>query len=307
MRCRLRSRGSVLLIAIEAAPERLAEKQMPLIIGLRYLCEHASLAFAIFQGRTPHRAKPAPGLCTVRQLGNGAYACPTCVFSVCPMCGRFALKSPPERIRDQFGADVSGLEWNPHYNIGPMQFAPIVRYEHAHRRADLLRWGLIPSWAEDPSIGNRLINARGETVGEKPAFRSAFKARRCIVPADGFFEWTQQARGRQPYFIHRRDGGLLGMAGLWEHWAPPGGQSLATFTILTTEANAWMRNLHERMPVLLTQDEVEQWLDPATPPGDLQAMLRSRPEGELDAYPVTKAVGNVRNDRAAVLEPSADA
>ena len=222
------------------------------------------------------------------------------------MCGRFALKSPPERIRDQFCADVSGLEWNPHYNIGPMQFAPIVRYAHEHRRVDLLRWGLIPSWAEAPSIGNRLFNARSETAAERPAFRAAFKARRCIVPADGFFEWTQQALGKQPYFIHRRDGDLLGMAGLWEHWAPLGGQPLETFTILTTEANAWMRNLHERMPVILTRDEVGPWLDPATPLGDLRAMLRPLSDGDLDAYPVTKAVGNVRNDRAAVLEPISD-
>ncbi len=227
----------------------------------------------------------------------------TLVFLISPMCGRFALKSPPVRIRDEFDADVSALVWSAHYNIGPMQFAPVVRCEHAHRRVDLLRWGLIPSWAEDPGIGSRLFNARCETAAEKPAFRAAFKARRCIVPADGFFEWTQQALGKQPYFIHRKDGDLLGMAGLWEHWTPPDGQPLETFTILTTEANAWMRNLHDRMPVILTHDEVGRWLDPATHPSDLRALLRPLSDADLDAYPVTKAVGNVRNDRAQMLEP----
>lgn len=145
------------------------------------------------------------------------------------MCGRFALKSLTFHLQNQFGSDVSHLNWAPHVNIGPQQRAPILRIVDGQRRADLLRWGLIPSWAKDPTIGNRLINVRSETAAEKPAFRKAFKARRCIVPANGFFEWQQQPAGKQPFFfIHRRDVALLAMAGLWEHWTSPSGENVPT-------------------------------------------------------------------------------
>lgn len=227
------------------------------------------------------------------------------------MCGRYVLKSAPRHIREAFGIPDAWNEtirednwWTPRFNLAPGQDAPIVRMRDGQRHLDLLRWGLIPSWARDPSIASRLINARSETAPEKPAFRAAFKLRRCIVPADGFYEWQLQVAGKQPFYIHRADGRLLAMAGLWEHWMPPGApEPLQTFTILTTAANAWMQPLHERMPVILKEPDVARWLDPASKPADLQSLLASVAEEHLAAYAVTKAVGNVRNDRPANLEP----
>ena len=222
------------------------------------------------------------------------------------MCGRYVLKSTPQRLREQFGIEgpdtAHSEEWRPRYNIAPSQVAPVVRVVEGKRHLDLLRWGLIPSWAKDASIGNRLINARSETVAEKPAFRAALKSRRCIVPADGFFEWQQQAGGKQPFYIHRKDDALLAMPGLWEHWTSPDGDIVQTFTILTTAANAWMRALHDRMPVMLGAEEVARWLDPGSKADDLRGLLRPLGDGELEAYPVAKAIGNVRNDRPEVVE-----
>ena len=223
------------------------------------------------------------------------------------MCGRYVLKSSPQRLREVFGIEgpdtAHSEEWRPRYNLAPMQKAPIVRLVEGRRHLDLLQWGLIPSWAQDPALGNRLINARSETAAEKPAFRAAFKSRRCIVPADGFYEWQQQPSGKQPFYIHRPDGQLLAMAGLWEHWMPPGAtEPLLTFAILTTEANDLMRPLHDRMPVVLQEEDVARWLDPTAKPVDLQALMRPLGDSALDPYPVGKAVGNVRNDVPALLE-----
>ncbi|HOI66107.1 MAG TPA: SOS response-associated peptidase [Thiomonas arsenitoxydans] len=222
------------------------------------------------------------------------------------MCGRYVLKSSPQRLREVFGIEGPDMarseEWRPRYNLAPMQKAPIVRLLEGRRHLDLLQWGLIPSWAQDPAIGNRLINARSETAAEKPAFRAAFRSRRCIVPADGFYEW-QQPSGKQPFYIHRPDGQLLAMAGLWEHWMPPGAtELLLTFTILTTEANDVMRPLHDRMPVVLEGDDVGLWLDSGSKAEKLQALMRPKREVDLDAYPVSKAVNNVRKDAPTLLE-----
>lgn len=223
------------------------------------------------------------------------------------MCGRYVLKSTPQHLREQFGIDgpdaAHSEEWRPRYNIAPSQVAPVVRVIEGQRHLDLLRWGLIPSWAEDLSIGMKLINARSETAATKPAFRAAFRAHRCIVPADGFYEWQHLASGKQPFYIHRKDGQLLAMAGLWEHWMPPGAtEPLLTFTILTTEANRWMRRLHDRMPVVLLAEQVQPWLDPGSKAEELQALMRPLGDGNLAAYPASKAVNNVRNDALALLE-----
>ena len=223
------------------------------------------------------------------------------------MCGRYVLKSTPQHLREQFGIELPDAahseEWRPRYNIAPSQVAPVVRVIEGQRHLDLLRWGLIPSWAEDLSIGMKLINARSETAATKPAFRAAFRSHRCIVPADGFYEWQHLASGKQPFYIHRKDGQLLAMAGLWEHWTPPGTQdSVQTFTILTTEANDVMRRLHDRMPVVLQVEDVARWLDPTAKAADLHALMRPLGDSALDAYPVGKAVGNVRNDVPALLE-----
>ena len=222
------------------------------------------------------------------------------------MCGRYVLKSSLQRLREAFGIDLQGGShsetWRPRYNIAPGQLAPVVRAIDGRRHLDMLRWGLIPSWAKEPQVGNRLINARSETVAEKPAFRAAFRSRRCIVPADGFYEWQQQVTGKQPFYIHRKDGELLAIAGLWEHWTAPGTQEVVeTFTILTTEANAWMRPLHARMPVVLEDDALARWLNPRSKSEDLQTLLGQTQEGGWEAYPVSQAVSSVRNDTEDLL------
>jgi len=222
------------------------------------------------------------------------------------MCGRYVLKSSLQRLREAFSIDLQGGShsetWRPRYNIAPGQVAPVVRTIDGQRHLDMLRWGLIPSWAKEPQLGNRLINARSETVAEKPAFRAAFRSRRCIVPADGFYEWQQQVIGKQPFYIHRKDGALLAIAGLWEHWTAPSTQEVVeTFTILTTEANAWMRPLHARMPVVLHGEDIGRWLDSGTAREELQSLLRPADDRALQADAVSKSVNNVRNDRPELL------
>lgn len=223
------------------------------------------------------------------------------------MCGRYVLKSAPRRIRELFGIDDGhdtsrSEQWRPRFNLAPSQVALVVRLIDGQRHLDLLRWGLIPSWAEDPSISMKLINARSETAATKPAFRAAFRAHRCVVPADGFFEWKHLASGKQPYYIHRKDGQLLAMAGLWEHWQPAGADHpVETFTILTTSANHWMQALHDRMPVVLEGDEIAQWLDPGAKSAEVRHLLRPLGDGDLEAYPVSKAVGKVHNDQPQLL------
>ncbi|NNM65032.1 MAG: SOS response-associated peptidase [Burkholderiales bacterium] len=216
------------------------------------------------------------------------------------MCGRYVLKSGPGRVREELHVDLDErVEWRPRYNVAPHQAMPVIRAEGGWRRADLLTWGLVPAWAESATIGNRMINARAETAAVLPAFRAAFKARRAVVPADGFYEWRALgvAGPKWPYYIHRRDGHMLAMAGLWERWSPPGvEQVLETFTIITVPPSAWMRQLHDRMPAILGRDAIDAWLDPATSLDRLKAMLAPAPENALDAYAVGRSVGNTRND-----------
>ena len=220
------------------------------------------------------------------------------------MCGRYVLRSPPERLRDQFAAAADDLQWPARYNIAPLQVAPVLRVVDGQRRIDLLRWGLVPSWAGDAAIGARLINARAETVADKPSFRAAYKARRCIVPADGFYEWQLRDDGKQPLFISRRDGRLLALAGLWEHWSRSGQLPLQTFTVLTTAAGAWMRPLHERMPVILPDEAAwQRWLDPAARAESLHDLLGAAPDDALQAWDVDRAVGNARRDTPELIDP----
>lgn len=219
------------------------------------------------------------------------------------MCGRFALKAPKAELIQQFGL-IECDEFEPHYNIAPMQFTPIVRQTaQGQRTAKALRWGLLPSWAKDASMAAKLTNARAETVAEKRSFRSAYRHRRCIVPASGFFEWQALASGKQPYYLQRQDQALLALAGLWEHWLKPDGEALESFTVLTTEANDDIRAIHERMPVILSSEDVGLWLTPETHPELLHQLLQPCPAGTLDCYPVGKAVGNVRNDWAELIQP----
>ena len=173
------------------------------------------------------------------------------------------MHSQPNLLVRQFSLDTSA-DLVPRYNIAPTQQVPVIRLRaDASRELSLLRWGLVPSWAQDPSIGQRMINARAETVASKPSYRAAFRRRRCLVPADGYYEWQKAGRAKQPYYIRLRDEPLFAMAGLWEQWHDTGGELWETFAIITTEANQATRAIHDRMPVILSQQDYAQWLDPA--------------------------------------------
>ncbi len=221
------------------------------------------------------------------------------------MCGRFVLITPGEVLAEQFQlGEVPAL--SPRYNIAPTQPVAAVRLarEGTARELVLLRWGLIPSWAKDPSIGPRLINARSETVAEKPSFRGAFKSRRCLVPADGFYEWQRQERGRQPFFIRMSEGTPFAIAGLWEHWQGPGGEVIESCTLLTTEANEIMRPLHDRMPVILNPKDYDLWLDPTVQKREaLLPLLRPYAAEAMLAYPVRSVVNSPANDSPLCIEP----
>ncbi len=222
------------------------------------------------------------------------------------MCGRYSLTTPTEAMRQLFLFDnLPNLE--PRYNIAPTQSAPVVRRDGAGggRTLALLRWGLVPSWAKEIAIGARMINARAETVAEKPAFRAAFRERRCLVAADGFYEWQKTADGKQPWRICPTDRGPFAFAGLWERWRGPDGE-VETFTIITTVAGPSLSAIHPRMPVILAAPDHAAWLAPATPPDALKTLLAPFPDDQLAAYRVDHRVGNVRNDDPGLIAPLGD-
>lgn len=223
------------------------------------------------------------------------------------MCGRFTLAARPEELLEEF-IDYRPPEEppTPRYNVAPTQQVLVIPNDGSDRM-QRMRWGLVPFWAKDVSIGNKLINARSETIAEKPAFRHAFKKKRCLVPADGFYEWKKEGKGKQPYHITVRDGKPFAMAGLWEIWGPKDGEQLHTFTILTTSANDLIQPLHERMPVILPKEAWKAWLDPETPPEALQELLVSYPQEEMSLRPVSTAVNNVRNDSPDCLQDPSEA
>ena len=217
------------------------------------------------------------------------------------MCGRFTLKSNPHSFAEIFGVvrQLEG-EWHPSYNIAPTQKVVCIR-DADEREFFKARWGLIPSWAKDAKIGASCINARVETVDTKPAFRSAFKKRRCLVMADGFYEWRRA--DKQPFFISLKSGEQMAFAGLWETWKSPEGL-LESCTICTTDANDMMGQLHDRMPVILPRHSIDHWLDPSVnDPSELKPMLEQFPGGEMQSWAVGKALGNVRNQGPALMEP----
>jgi len=221
------------------------------------------------------------------------------------MCGRFTQTASPEVIAEQFKITNPPL-FTPRYNIAPSQPIAAIRIDPdtATRTLAMLRWGLIPSWAKDPKIGNQCINAKAETVAEKPSFRSAFKKRRCLVIATGFYEWQVQGRAKQPIWIGLRSKRPFAFAGLWEQWKPPEGEPLETCTIITTEPNDLMAPIHNRMPVILSPASYDQWLDLSFQHVEpLKALLRPYPSEELTAYPVSTLVNNPRHDASQCLEP----
>ncbi|NYZ12338.1 SOS response-associated peptidase [Azospirillum sp. RWY-5-1] len=226
------------------------------------------------------------------------------------MCGRVLLATPVAELQRLFGfPELPNL--SPRYNIAPTQDIATVRADETGRHLALLRWGLVPHWADDPSIGNRMINARGETVAEKPAFRNALKHRRALILIDGFYEWQAAADGgkrKQPYVIRRRDRRPMALAALWERWKGPKGgppleTPLETVTIVTTTANATLFPLHDRMPVIVDEADWDAWLNPETPASVAETLIRPAPDDRLDAVPVGPRVGNVRNDDEACIAP----
>lgn len=228
------------------------------------------------------------------------------------MCGRFTFATAPQALVELFGLDeVPDL--TPRYNIAPSQGAPVVRVvlagEQQRRELRLLRWGLVPSWAKDPAVGNRMINARSETAASKPAFRAAFKRRRCLVLADGFYEWQARGKGRgkQPHLIRLRHGGPFAFAGLWERWREaPDGEELHTCTLLTCAPNELVAPIHDRMPVILPPEAYAPWLDPELQDvAQLQQLLRPYPAGEMEAFPVSPRVNSPRVDDPDVAAPIA--
>ncbi len=219
------------------------------------------------------------------------------------MCGRFAFYSPSEAAAALFGATGS-VDFPPRYNIAPTQSVAAVRHGADNERELVaLRWGLIPFWAKDPSIGNRMINARAETVAEKPSYRNAYKHRRCVVLADGFYEWRKEGGGKTPYFISLASGKPFGLAGLWENWTDKeSGESLQTTTLITTDANDFMAPLHHRMPVILEPGMAGDWLAGSTELLDDVAAITPA----LQAWPVDRRVNNARNEGEDLVSAAGD-
>jgi len=214
------------------------------------------------------------------------------------MCGRFTLAADPSELTDEFQGIQFPADFAPRYNIAPSQPVLAIRNDGSHK-ADFLAWGLVPSWAKDASIGSRLINARGETLAEKPAFRGAYKYKRCLIPADGFYEWRAGGpkKTKTPYVIRMKSSRPFAFAGLWDEWHSPDGSVLCSCTIITTNPNDLMAPIHNRMPVILRHQDYDQWLDrsPRAAEG-LNSLLRPFPAELLDAYPVSTLVNSPAND-----------
>jgi putative SOS response-associated peptidase YedK len=225
------------------------------------------------------------------------------------VCGRFTLTAAPEDVERAFGLDETP-QLRPRFNIAPGQdVATIHRTEGGRSVLQLRRWGLVPFWAKDPGIGARLINARGETLDAKPSFREAFRRRRCLVPADGFYEWAAVGSGpRQPYWVARADGACFAIAGLYERWKSPQGESLETCTLITTDANERLRTIHHRMPVILAPADYGPWLDASLyEPERLRALLNPRPHEGLELRAVSRRVNRPEHDDPACIAPLQEA
>jgi putative SOS response-associated peptidase YedK len=222
------------------------------------------------------------------------------------MCGRFTLTPSRSALQAAFpGLDLPA-DYRPRYNIAPTQPVLALRSVDGAPRAGWLRWGLVPSWAKDPSIGNRMINARAETLAEKPSFRNAYRQRRCVVLADGFYEWTGERSARVPMRIRLTDSRPFGLAGLWERWVPEEGDPLETCTLITTTANTAVAGIHHRMPVILDAADRERWLDPGARDKELAPLLAPYGGDDLEVYAVSTLVNSPANELPACLDPAPD-
>jgi putative SOS response-associated peptidase YedK len=222
------------------------------------------------------------------------------------MCGRYRLSRRKQIVEEYFDS-VSGEEdWAPRFNIAPTQAVPVIRQNPKEpiRELSLVRWGLIPSWAKDPSVGATMINARSETASTKPAFRDALKSRRCLIPADGFYEWARTGKARQPYCFEVNEGKLFAFAGIWDRWNDASDETIETCSILTTTANAVTAAVHDRMPVILDPDGYDLWLDPGM--RDVSAaseLLKPYDARLMRSYPISTRINHVANDDAECSEP----
>jgi putative SOS response-associated peptidase YedK len=220
------------------------------------------------------------------------------------MCGRYSFTLPPEAMRGLFDAPCA-LNLHPRYNIAPTQLAPVIGLdEEGARQVRMMRWGLVPRWTKDLKSLPLLINARSEGIAEKPSFRDAFARRRCLVPADGFYEWcTVQSKAKAPWRIVLEDRPAFAFAGVWEAWKSPEGETLKSFAIATTDANETLRPIHDRMPVILSQPAERAWLDRQATRDQLLALLRPYADGKMRAYRIATRVNSVRNDDPSLIEP----
>lgn len=238
------------------------------------------------------------------------------------MCGRYSLTTPPQIVAQIFRAAMPSQDWPPRYNIAPTQCVPVIRQRASRgdeppsaRTLDLLRWGLVPFWSKDPGSGGRggaaaggMINAKSETAAEKPAFRHAFQRQRCLVPADSFFEWkTLDARTKQPYLIRRRDRQPFAFAGIWDRWRSrerAQDSVIESFTILTTDPNDLVRDVHDRMPVIIHPDDYDRWLDPRIEdPAQLKPLLAPLPAEHMEMHPVSRRVNKPEHDDPSCIAP----
>lgn len=222
------------------------------------------------------------------------------------MCGRFSLTTNKQQLAEAFAGFEPPRELSPRYNIAPSQPVAVVA-NTGQNKVDFFVWGLIPAWAKDPGIGNRMINARAETLAEKPSFKAAYRRRRCLVLADGFYEWRKNPdKSKTPMYIQLESKEPFAFAGLWERWNSPQGDEVLSCAIITTEPNEFMAKIHNRMPVILPRAAYEQWLDPAEQkPELLQPLLKPYPAEEMAAYAVSTVVNNPGNDTPACIEPVA--
>ena len=221
------------------------------------------------------------------------------------MCGRYNIITDAQALYDAYQVEAELADGRlARYNVAPATDQLVIVAEDGRRAARWHRWGLIPHWAKDQAIGYKTINARGESVAAKPAFRTALRQRRCLVPASGFYEWQVRDGGKQPYLIRPRRGGLLSFAGLWESWAGPKGE-VRSFTIITTAPNALMARIHDRMPAIIPPEQHARWLDPALQnPAAIQPMIASYPAAALEAIPVGSRINNARNQGPELIEPA---
>jgi len=216
------------------------------------------------------------------------------------MCGRYSQTKPIKTLKEHFQAIALEMDEQERYNIAPSQSVPVVITGEREREIHAMRWGLIPSWAKDSTLGNKLINARAETVHEKPSFKSSFKQRRCLVPTDGFYEWQVRDAGKFPQYIRLRTGGLFAFAGLWSEW-DSGKEIRQTFTIITTNANRDLEPVHHRMPVIVMPENYENWLAPSSK--EFPGLMKPLGNGLLDHYEISKTVNSPKNDSEACIVP----